>query len=404
MTPKQIINPLRYIRPFIYQYLGQYRDSFIQKFHEDFEYKNEILSIGRARAGIYLLVKKSIRKDKKRVIMSPYTIPDVVNMVRFAGGEPIFVDFLPKSTNIDLNHLETLISKDVASIILTHYHVNQNDFYKIKKISQDNNIMLFEDCAISLGAKINNNLVGTESDAGVFSFSAFKFLNFLWGGAIVSNNEELYIELNNIIKDWEPLKFKDYKTQIPKIFKYDLFTNKYIFNIIFPLILFMLKKQDQIKDYSNLRIETKKIDHTILSLPSNAAFYEWNRKIHNIKRDLEHRRTIAKIYDNYLYEYFVSKETDKNILEGSCFVNYPIYIGKNRDKIYNLLMRNKFHVGLSLYPNCHLSNQFKDIPGDTKNVTDLVESIISLPTHINVTTEYAEKLAQKVLYFIREQK
>jgi dTDP-4-amino-4,6-dideoxygalactose transaminase len=43
--------------------------------------------------------------------MSPYTIADIVNMVRFAGGEPVFVDFAPKSTNVDLGHLQTLIDE-----------------------------------------------------------------------------------------------------------------------------------------------------------------------------------------------------------------------------------------------------------------------------------------------------
>src|SRR4029077_13235082 len=85
-----------------------------------------VTPIGRARAGIYLLVKNAIDSQRRRVIMSSYTILDVVNMVKLAGGEPVFVDFLPNSTNVDLKHLESLIDARTACVMLTHYHVSQN--------------------------------------------------------------------------------------------------------------------------------------------------------------------------------------------------------------------------------------------------------------------------------------
>ena len=40
-----------------------------------------------ARVGIYLALKHLLRKGQK-VILSPYTISDVVNMVLCAGGVP----------------------------------------------------------------------------------------------------------------------------------------------------------------------------------------------------------------------------------------------------------------------------------------------------------------------------
>src|SRR3954470_7659793 len=44
-----------------------------------------------ARVGIYFAVKALIKPSQK-VIMSPYTIADVVNMVICAGGNPVFAD------------------------------------------------------------------------------------------------------------------------------------------------------------------------------------------------------------------------------------------------------------------------------------------------------------------------
>src|SRR4051812_2612071 len=44
-----------------------------------------------ARTGIYLALKCLIRPGQK-VILSPYTIAEVVNMVICAGGVPVFAD------------------------------------------------------------------------------------------------------------------------------------------------------------------------------------------------------------------------------------------------------------------------------------------------------------------------
>ena len=48
-------------------------------------------SVPMARMGIYLCLKYYIKPGQK-VLLSPYTIADVVNMVILAGGIPDFVD------------------------------------------------------------------------------------------------------------------------------------------------------------------------------------------------------------------------------------------------------------------------------------------------------------------------
>ena len=41
---------------------------------------------------------------------------------------------------------------------------------KVKKIAKKYNLLILEDCALALGAKIENKHVGLHGDAGVFSF------------------------------------------------------------------------------------------------------------------------------------------------------------------------------------------------------------------------------------------
>src|SRR5262245_5930188 len=96
--PKQIINPLRYLGVSSVD-TKVTESAFEDRLASFLGGELYLRLIGRARAGIYLTTKLAIREGKRKVILSPYTIPDVVNMVNFAGGDPVFVDCLPYSTN-----------------------------------------------------------------------------------------------------------------------------------------------------------------------------------------------------------------------------------------------------------------------------------------------------------------
>jgi hypothetical protein len=60
------------------------------------------VAMPQARVGIHLALKSLIRRSgRRKVILSPYTIYDVVNMVISAGGIPVFVDVDANNGNID---------------------------------------------------------------------------------------------------------------------------------------------------------------------------------------------------------------------------------------------------------------------------------------------------------------
>ena len=104
--PRQKIYKLHYVN-FI-------KDIFVRKFIKVNDISNlendlrkylnikNISLLFRGRLGIYLAVKSIINQDKNEIIIPPFTIFDVVNMVICAGGKPIFIDvnlenFSPKS-------------------------------------------------------------------------------------------------------------------------------------------------------------------------------------------------------------------------------------------------------------------------------------------------------------------
>ena len=397
MIPKQIIYPINYSK--IWKSGDpKNRDVFLDKFRDQIS-AGFCLSIGRARAGIYLFVKQFVRPGRNKVILSAYTIPDVVNMVIFAGGLPVFVDTLPNSTNVDLNQLEDLLDDQTACVMITHYHVNQSEYKNIIALCSRLQIELFEDCAIALGGQIEGSPVGSGSAGGIFSLSSFKFLNFIWGGVVSTRHESLYLSLKEEVTHWPKLCWRDYWPAFRKTLLYDLSTRPKIYNSLTVHILRHRQRHlHQPVSLSLSRLESTSLNPTLTSQPHHTAFAEWNRKFEHVQRYLIHRKQIAATYAHQLDSLMVSKETNPKAFFGSCFVNYPIVvpIGR-RDEIYKRLLLAGYEVGLSLYPNVHSHPKFKGLEGYSNNISSLVQSVISLPTHPLVTFDYAKAISEEIL-------
>jgi perosamine synthetase len=402
-TPKQIIYPLRYARSLLYRDCAS-EHLFEKQFAVLLTGNVFVIPIGRARGGIYILVKLAVTAKKRRIIMSPYTIPDVVNMARFAGAEPVFVDVLPNSTNVDMEHLSQLIDDRTACVLITHYHVTQNQTIEIRDICRQRGAALYDDCALAIGADIDGSHIGGVTDASVFSLSGFKALNFFWGGAITTASKELAQRLSAAITEWPRLRASQYAGQLLKTLKYDLATRQHLFaRVVFPVLRSRINS-GEIEDILPLsRIESTVLDETITSRPSFSATAEWSRKISSVPAFLSHRRNIASIYDGYFRENSVSPETSVQVRSGSCFVNYPIFVETaKRNGIYKGILARGFDVGLSLYPNTHETPGFEQIDGRSGNVSALVRSVITLPTHPRTSAAYAQRLAIAVKSVLKE--
>jgi dTDP-4-amino-4,6-dideoxygalactose transaminase len=401
MTPKQIIYPLGYIARHSRGDADAQHKRFCEGLSRELGLPHPCTPIGRARTGTYLLVKGYITETRRKVVMSPYTIPDLVNLVKFAGGEPVFADHAPRSTNLGIDGLEELLDEQTACVLITHYHLNQDRFDDIRTLCDSKGVALLEDCAISLGGTISGKSVGVSSNGGAFSFSSYKFLNYFWGGAIVSSDEELLNKISAEVDQWPRFQGKDYRSQWLRTFKYDLATRQVMFDLVTaPMLRRGVRKSGEAITLQPPRIESTEFDESLRSRPSAAALAEWNRKLKLVQPRLEHRRRIAAIYQNHFGDMMVSKESSDATRAASCFVNYPIWIGAKRDEVYRQMLLARFDVGLSIYPNSHEHEDFRQVPGRSTEINRLCASVLSLPTHPKVTPSYAEKLSQALKRFL----
>ena len=199
-------------------------------FKEKFGFKNS-LTLSHGRLGIYLAVRALINANKKEIILSPYTIIDVVNMVICAGGKPVFADIDFPSIAISTIDINNKINNNTAGIIVTHYQSHCENLSAIKIIAQKYNVKIIEDCAIVFGTKINNKFVGNNSDIAVFSFNMTKYISTLSGGLLVCDDDNLFSKISSYTNEFRINPFLYLLTKYIRAAQIKIFTSIIIFNL-----------------------------------------------------------------------------------------------------------------------------------------------------------------------------
>lgn len=125
------------------------------------------------------------------VLMSPYTIVDVVNMVLAAGARPVFVDVDPVTCAIDPAALAARFTPRTRAVLVTHLHGIAADIRAISRLCAERGVPLIEDVAQALGGAVDGRRLGAWGDAGVFSFGTFKNVNTGFGGMVTTRDPAL---------------------------------------------------------------------------------------------------------------------------------------------------------------------------------------------------------------------
>jgi perosamine synthetase len=140
-----------------------------------------VFSYNSGRSALFEILRAFDIGHGDTVLVQAFTCVAVPNSVLWAGAKPIFVD-IDDTLNIDFSDAEKKISSSTRAIILQHTFGIPADIKKAQVFAQQHNLILIEDCAHSLGVKINGKMVGNFADAAFFSFGRDKVLSSVFGG------------------------------------------------------------------------------------------------------------------------------------------------------------------------------------------------------------------------------
>ncbi len=155
------------------------------------------VAVANGTAALHLTTLVLNLQPQDEIITSANTFLASANCVLYVGAKAVFCDIDPETGLLDLNDLARKITDKTRAIIPVHFAGQSCDMEKIAKLKQGKNIFIIEDAAHAIGSKYHKEYVGNccYSDMTIFSFHPVKTITTAEGGAITTNNPDLYEKL-----------------------------------------------------------------------------------------------------------------------------------------------------------------------------------------------------------------
>lgn len=312
------------------------------------------VAVNSATSGLHIAMMAAGIKEGDEVVTSPMTFLASANCARYCGATVKFADIEKDTANINPDEIKRHITSKTKAIVPVHFAGQSCNMEEISKIAKENNICVIEDAAHAIGSDYKDTKVGSckYSDMTVFSFHPVKTITTAEGGAVVTNDEELYKKLcafrsHGMHKDGEMVNDWRYEMR-------ELGYNYRMTDIQAALGISQLKRLDAFKKRRREIVD----------------FYNKNLKIKHLM------------------------ESD---FSNACFHLYPILV-ENREKFYFDARK----VGLNLqvhYIPVHTQPYYQEQGykwGDYPNAEEYYKHCISLPLYPELTDEDLKEIVKRI--------
>lgn len=339
--------------------IGKYTTEFEEKISSFFGSKYCVTYNSGTSALHAALIAHGIGKNDE-VIVPSYTFISTVNSPLFVGAKPTFADIEDNTCGLSSEDVENKITKDTKAIIPVHYAGMPCDICAIKDVAEDHNLTLIEDNAESFGASVNGKKVGTFGDSGMLSFCQNKIITTGDGGAIITDDKNVYEKLK-LVRSHGRLDTENYFDTNAYMDYVTLGYNFRLPNILAALGVAQINKVEKIialrkeaAEYYNSRIQ-KEIPEIIL--PTCPADYDFVYQMYPIRvpnRDklVEHMKNegiMTKVYftpvhTSYYYRHVLKIQpvlpiTEKVSMESLCLPFYPNMSKEEQDLVIESILK-----------------------------------------------------------------
>lgn len=300
-------------------------------------------------AAILLALEALGIKENDEVIVPSHTAFPTIEPILNLKAKPVFVEINEEAYTLDVNKVKEKINKNTKAVIAVHLYGHPAELDSLKKVCNEKNVPLVEDCAQAVGAEYKGKKVGSIGNVGCFSFYPSKNMTVCGdGGMVVTNSDEIRERV-------AMLKNHGMKTRYENVL---LGYNFRISEIACALGREQLKKLE-----------------------------EFNEK----------RRKIAELYRKYLPENLIlpcEKEYVKHV--------YHLYVirSNERDRLKEFLEKNNIKSEIHYPIPGHLQ---QPIPAEFKirlpKTEKIVNEILSLPMHTKLSEDDVRLVCEKIREF-----
>ena len=368
--------------------MGNYSRKFEKKIANLFD-KKYCLYVNSGSSALYIGVEAFEFPSGSEVITPALTFSTSVGCIVKNNLIPVFVDVEPLTYCIDVSQIEAQITDKTVAILAPNLMGNLCDWPKIRTIADKYNLIVIEDSADTLGAKINHKSSGFYSDMSITSFYGSHIINCAGNGGALAINDDKVMERAKLLRSWgrSSSLFDEASEKIENRFNIKLegidYDAKYVF---------------------------EKIGYNLEGNEVGAAFglAQLEKLNTNIKIRRENFNRQCDFFSKYP-NYFSNPEEIKG--SQTAWLAFPLLIKKNAPfkrkemQIYfekqNIQTRVVFTGNVMRQPMCNGIN-FKAVDGGCPNADEVMRFGILLPVHHGLTEKMFNRFHSTIDKFISE--
>lgn len=340
-------------------FFGKETENFEKEFAEKVGSRKILMTNGCTNS-MHMCLEALGIKEGDEVLMPTVSFVSCASSVKMFGATPVFCD-VGDDMNIDPEKIQ--INNNTKAIIVLHYGGNPCDMDRIKE--KVGNIPIIEDSACSTYSLYKGKACGTLGTFGCYSFDAMKIMCVGEAGAISINNPRYDDVLHNI-------RFLG----LPP-------TNKS-----------GVERSVSLERWWEMDIARPAIKYT----PSDVIACITKQQLKKLDKFISAREKIYNFYkqnfENFNHVDFI--DVNKNCT--SCYYFFTIKVDiKSRDKLINYLKNKNIYCTVKYWPlNKIKIFQDKNIYHNTE---DMIERIINIPIHQNITMDDAKYIVDTIKNF-----
>lgn len=130
------------------------------------------------------------------VIMPTFTFVASFEAIMMLGAIPILVD-IDDTLTLCPKAVENAITPKTKAVMMVQMCGSMGNMDALQAISKKHNILLVEDACQAIGGNYKGKPLGSIGDLGCFSFDFVKTITSGEGGAVITNNEQYYINADH---------------------------------------------------------------------------------------------------------------------------------------------------------------------------------------------------------------
>lgn len=153
------------------------------------------VAVSNGTAALHIAAIAAGIQEGDEVITTPITFAASANCALYCKATPVFADINPDTYNIDPASIRACITEKTKAIVAVDFTGQAVELDEIRAICQEHHLILIEDAAHSIGTRYKNQPVGSIADLTTFSFHPVKTVTGGEGGAVTTNDPELYQKL-----------------------------------------------------------------------------------------------------------------------------------------------------------------------------------------------------------------